>query len=317
MSYPTAKVIAHSIHADTGQEIITWELEYPRIIHSEFMTHRTFSRNAASSRAIPVMTMIDMIRKDPAKPVRFGMNQAGMQDAGDHEKRIWGIFKPTAWWDMAIWASTFFAKRFAKAGYHKQIGNRLMEAGSMMKTIMTATEVDNFFWLRCDEMADPTIEALANAMHKALSVSIPIRLRNGDWHTPYYQKGYWIGYKEGKDIRWNGYKEGKDIYGFTLNEALQISTSCCAQVSFRKNDDTLEKAISVHDKLINGNKVHGSPFEHCATPMKTPNMVRGYQWNEDGVTHMNRDRSFWSGNFRQWIQYRQLVPGNVYTPPEE
>ena len=77
----TAKIIAHSV-SPQGKEIITFELEYPRIIHSELMTHRLFSRNAASSRAIPVKTLIEMVRQDPAMPVRFGANQPGMQDKG-------------------------------------------------------------------------------------------------------------------------------------------------------------------------------------------------------------------------------------------
>jgi thymidylate synthase ThyX len=55
MTQITAKIIAHSITED-GKEIITWELEYPRFIHAEFMTHRLFSRNAASSRAIQAPT---------------------------------------------------------------------------------------------------------------------------------------------------------------------------------------------------------------------------------------------------------------------
>jgi thymidylate synthase ThyX len=44
----SAKIIADSVSSDTNQRIITMELEYPRFIHSEFMTHRVFSRNAAS-----------------------------------------------------------------------------------------------------------------------------------------------------------------------------------------------------------------------------------------------------------------------------
>ena len=44
-----ATVIADSI-SPVGKRITTLELVYPRYIHSEFMTHRMFSRNASSSR---------------------------------------------------------------------------------------------------------------------------------------------------------------------------------------------------------------------------------------------------------------------------
>ena len=42
-----AQVVQHSV-APHGKELITFELEYPRIIHGEVMTHRVFSRNARS-----------------------------------------------------------------------------------------------------------------------------------------------------------------------------------------------------------------------------------------------------------------------------
>ena len=75
----TAKVICDSICKHSKIRITTLELEYPRFIHSEFMTHRMFSRNASSSRAIPVARQIEMIKEDPAMPIHWGKNQPGMQ----------------------------------------------------------------------------------------------------------------------------------------------------------------------------------------------------------------------------------------------
>ena len=46
-----AKIIADSTIRQ-GHRITTFLLTYPRFIHSELMTHRMFSRNSASSRAI-------------------------------------------------------------------------------------------------------------------------------------------------------------------------------------------------------------------------------------------------------------------------
>lgn len=73
----TAKIVADSVVSNT--RITTLELCYPRFIHSEFMTHRMFSRNASSSRAIPVEKMIDSVKNNPAIPIHWGKNQAGMQ----------------------------------------------------------------------------------------------------------------------------------------------------------------------------------------------------------------------------------------------
>lgn len=59
----TAKIIADSVCTENGKRITSFLLTYPRFIHSEFMTHRMFSRNAASSRAIPLKKMIEVIPK--------------------------------------------------------------------------------------------------------------------------------------------------------------------------------------------------------------------------------------------------------------
>ena len=80
----TARIVADSITHDfsTGElssRITTFELEYPRFCHSELMTHRMFSRNAASSRAIPVTNMIDLVENNIARPVSWNMNKRGMQ----------------------------------------------------------------------------------------------------------------------------------------------------------------------------------------------------------------------------------------------
>ena len=73
-----ARIVADSI-SEAGNRITTFELEYHRYIHSEIMTHRLFSRNAMSSRAIPVAKMIEQVRNTPATPIHWGKNKAGMQ----------------------------------------------------------------------------------------------------------------------------------------------------------------------------------------------------------------------------------------------
>lgn len=78
----TSRIVADSI-APNGKRITTFELEYPRLIHSELLTHRALSRNAASSRAIPAIAMIKSVWSNPAEPVHWGMNQSGMQAETD------------------------------------------------------------------------------------------------------------------------------------------------------------------------------------------------------------------------------------------
>lgn len=315
----SAKVIAHS-HNGRGNEIVTFELEYPRIIHSELMTHRLFSRNAASSRAIPVKTLIEMVRQEPAMPYRFGANQSGMQDKGVEHDGIVGVgYTGREWWSLAALSAARFAEEMAEAGYHKQVVNRLLEPFQRMKTILTATEYENFWWLRVDADADPTIEALAKAMQQEYEASKPELLQPGQWHTPYVEHFYENIGLEGDDV-WVfcGYyvedENGEKVI-LDVEEAKAISSSCCAQVSYRRLNSTKDKALDIYGRLLSGQKVHASPFEHQATPMKETDGYKNLQpykcnW-EEGVTHMDRDGDLWSGNFKGFIQHRQLLDNHT------
>lgn len=292
----SAKLIAYS-KSFTGQTIATFELEYPRFIHAEFMTHRLFSRNAASSRAIPVETLLGLVRSDPAMPVHWGMNQPGMQAKAELE----GEDRCTAirMWEAAANDAAGWAGAMAKLGLHKQATNRILEPFQNIKVVMTATCLDNFFWLRNHKDAQPEIEVLAKLMWEALQNSTPNELEPGDWHVPYYEHG-----------KWDDRGGGRDKFCRTLSEALAISSSCCAQVSYRKLDDTLEKAQMIYQRLVDSKPVHASPFEHQASPMIRPYNEHWHSQEEpweEGVTHVDKKGNFWSGNFVGFIQHRQLL----------
>ena len=77
MSVPEAKIICDSISPD-GIRLTTMEVKMHRFILAEMNTHRIFSRNSASSRAIPVKKMLERVKTDPAMPVFWGKNQSGM-----------------------------------------------------------------------------------------------------------------------------------------------------------------------------------------------------------------------------------------------
>lgn len=292
----SVKIIAHSI-SPSGQMIVTWELEYQRFIHAELMTHRLFSRNAASSRAIPVAAIIEQVRNNPAMPIHWGQNQSGMQ-----AKKELSTFRKKAakkLWNIAAKTTARIAEVMSKVGLHKQAANRILEPFQTMKTVVTATCMDNFFWLRNHEDAQPEIKQLALLMWEALQASTPAKLEPGDWHVPYFGNGQWYAKRD----------------EMPLADALAISSSCCAQVSYRKLDDTLEKAQMVYGRLVESEPVHASPFEHQATPIKVPDMFceccqEPSIW-EEGVTHVDRNGKFWSGNLIGWVQHRQLIPNNV------
>lgn len=303
----TATIIKDSV-SEFGDRITTFELEYPRFIHGELMTHRMFSRNAMSSRAVPVNKMINQVRTNPAMPIHWGQNQAGMQAKEECDDVIkvaiyedsYDSYSPEDWWRVCAASAANSAEPMSEAGYHKQVVNRILEPFQMMKTILTATEYANFFNLRCHEDAQPEIHELADLMLDAMNESDPNVLKAGEWHIPYvdlHEGGFYI--------------ENDSIYGgeaLSLEQALKVSASCCAQVSYRLLDNSVEKAIMIYDKLVESKPIHASPFEHCAKVMDKMTMLSTLidTW-EEGVTHMDSSRNFWSGNFKGWIQYRQLI----------
>lgn len=314
-----ATIIADSVSAHTNQRITTFELEYPRFIHSELMTHRQFSRNASSSRAIPIDKMIEQVQNNPAMPIHWGANQSGMQA----EKELSFIQKELAnsLWVKAKNNAVAVATEMKKIGLHKQVVNRVLEPFQMMKTLVTATSFDNFFNLRCHKDAQPEIKQLADLMYQAMQESKPEVLKAGEWHTPYIKHSR----KDNGEIIYSIIGNMKDTQGnlieptiqfLPLELAIKVSCSCSAQVSYRKNDAGIEKALAIYDKLVNSEPVHASAFEHCATPIDLSDVaVHGIT----GSYHLNDNPVLVSGNFTNWVQYRHLIKDNTchnYTPIE-
>jgi thymidylate synthase ThyX len=282
-----------------GVRIVTFELEYQRFIHAELMTHRLFSRNAASSRAVPIEKMLAHILESPAEPVHWGANQAGMSAKAELSGQALSDVK--AWWSAAKDSAVEWSRILSEKGLHKQIANRVTEPFQIMKTIVTTTELDNWFALREHEDAQPEIHALATAMREAMEASEPMALLPEEWHVPYVTR------KPDSHIMHYLDANGSEL---TLQEAIMISGSCCAQVSYRKSDDTLEKAKLVYQRLVGSVPRHSSPFEHQARPMECSTIDwadAGWKSWDDGVTHVDSQGSFWSGNFRGWVQNRQLI----------
>lgn len=296
----TARVIADSISPE-GVRMTTMEIEYPRFILAELNTHRMLSKNSASSRAIPVKAMHEHIRVNTAGPVSWGVNQPGMKakETLDVEDTVEALLI----WNQARDMALSYAAQLADLNLHKQITNRITEPWMIMKTVISGTEWANFWWLRAHADAQPEIHELASKMMTAYTKSTPQLLQPGEWHLPYVKS---TRLSSGELI----YLDNQDL-PITLKQAQVISASCCAQVSYRKSDDTLEKARKIYAQLIDSQPCHASPVEHQATPMYV--FVDEYNpetWQE-GVTHVSRNGDLWSGNLRGWIQFRKLIAGEA------
>lgn len=277
-------------------DMFTLQLTYPRFIHAEAKTHRVItgtdeelvvltqdeafmddqmlSRNASSSRAIPVAKMIEQVRNNPALPVYWGKNRAGMQAKEEVDDIADAMF---AWKESAKIAAAR-AERLAEIGLHKQIVNRVLEPFQLIHVVVTATEWSNFFALRDHEDAQPEIQVLARKMREAMAASTPRLIDKHwtindtfGWHLPYISD------------------EERALY--RLDVLLKCSTARCARTSYMNHDGTspvVSKDIQLHADLVGSDPLHASPTEHQAHP----------------VHHMGT--SFFK-NFQGWQQYRHYV----------
>lgn len=225
---------------------ITYDLEVAGPFHNFFadgvVVHN--SRNASSSRAIPVAKVIAQVRENPAMPVHWGANKPGMQasaevDDIEHAKHLWLL---------AAQAAANSAESMMERGLHKQVANRVLEPFQWMHTILSATEFDNFFALRLHPDADPNIYALAKVMVEAIKSSTPVYLGYGQWHLPYVTE---------------------DEQDLPLGQRKMVSAARCARVSYLTHDGQkpeVEKDLALFHRLAGGRPIHASPLEHQATP---------------------------------------------------
>lgn len=267
------KVIADSV-SESGKRITTFQLKYPRFIHAEVMTHRVFSRNASSSRAIPVKKMIEQIRNNPAMPIHWGANQSGMQAKNEISK----INNAELQWELASELATLKAEKLNDLGLHKQIVNRILEPFQHIHVVLTATEFDNFIELRYHEDAQPEIYALAYLIKGQLETHKPKLLKDGEWHLPYVL-----------DIE-------KEQY--SLKDCLKISTARCCRSSYMKHgSDKINIAddFGLYCRLVDSRPLHASPTEHQATPI-----TFNYELNKQG-------------NFLGWVQHRKILEEDFYS----
>lgn len=293
-----AKVILDSVGPD-GQRLTTSQLTYPRFIHAEFMTHREFSRNASSSRAIPVAKMIEQVRTNPAMPIHWGANQPGMQ--AHAELSLGGIeMAKRAWWEAALEAVEN-AEVMNKLGLHKQVVNRVLEPYQWMHVIVTTVSHTNFDGLRRHADAQPEIKHLADIWAEARDKSTPQQLAHGEWHLPYITQAdvenvvsYLL---RGRITRDMPSMEQR------FHMLAQVSAARCARVSYLTHDGqtpTIEKDLELYDRLAGSQPIHASPLEHQATPD---------QLVYDEYSDQKWQKGYLHGNLIGWQQFRKLHDG--------
>lgn len=349
----TAVVVADSI-SDEGIRLTTFQLRYWRPIHAECRTHRVisqsaeqieiinqeislmddrnFSRNAGSSRARPSAKIIEQVRTEPWGPIHWGANEPGMQankECKNDIKNVYPyhdvIYTANQAWKRAAEHAADVAQGFMKAGYHKQIVNRLLEPFTYIDVLVTATDYANWFMLRDHPDAQPEIRELAQLMRVAYDASIPDKLHMGQWHLPYINNMDWLAaenYIAADNLVNKGYLTTDPIlYSEKLEIVRKVSVARCARVSYKAFDGTvapIEKDLELFEQLLVSQPLHASPAEHQATPDEMIMVEREVHLDDQGSTIHLGVREEWEypdlhGNFTGWRQFRKMLP-NEFIP---
>ena len=240
-----AKVIKDSISEDTGVRLTTLQVTFPRFVLAEVNTHRSFSRNSASSRAIPTPKLIERVEQDPFVPSEWGINRAGMQADDNLDEYMAQMARSE--WLAARDSAVEHVRALQGLKVHKQLVNRPLEPFLWHTAIISATEWDGFFEQRFSPGAQPEFRITAEKMQEALNGSTPTVVGFDGWHIPWIQP---------------------DEEDLPLLTRIKLGVARSARVSYLTHDGIrdLDKDIELFEKLRDARPPHYSPFEHVATP---------------------------------------------------
>lgn len=297
MMQPSAKVICDSL-SPHGERLITLEVVFHRFVLSEMNTHRIFSRNSASSRAIPLIKQIDKVVNNPAMPVIWASEQKGMSGGNEIED----ISGADLEWLRASAHARASAQVLGDLGVHKSLANRLLEPFMWHTAVITATGWRNFEYLRCSPEAQPEIRECAEAMMKAMSNSTPRLLQEGQWHLPYVSE------EDKQEVRDSLDTNLIDFEAHANAILVKVSAARCARVSYLTQDGKRDRNedIRLYEQLT-GNG-HYSPLEHVATPDPTNRTVAtlAFKGIDGDDVYVERAIPLF-GNLIGWRQHRVEV----------
>lgn len=293
-----AKLIEASRCIETGATIETFEMYFPRVVLAEQNTHRVFSRNTGSSRAIPMVRMLKELMGNPFIPMFWGANKSGMQSAEMLPK--WKAKLCSIAWNLHRWFTYGTVKFLNKMNLHKQWSNRLLEPHTYIRQVVTSTTWGNYVELRYHDDAQPEIAGLAYTVQSELAkarannyagyrkVSSSYRKNALHWHLPYIT-----------DAERKLYQD-KPLY------LAKLSAARCARTSYLTQEGVIpkpDKEMDTFKKLAESSPIHASPLEHQAFPARRRNRV------SRNFTGFNQYRAYFENNeFGKTIdQYSEML----------
>ncbi|AUZ94810.1 hypothetical protein [Agrobacterium phage Atu_ph04] len=301
MTEISAKIICASM-GEHAPPIYTAELVYPLPIHAEFMTHRAFSKNSASLRAIPTKSVIKQLQDNPFVPIHMGKNQSGMQADETNDQLVKVLRKDFLGrlfrlkeevtvqeaWLRARDAAIEIAEAISDANYHKQVVNRILAPFLHNRVLSTGVSFDNFMGLRDHKDAEPHIRELAARLKEAIEYAPVDYLHANQYHLPYITQ--------------------HEKETLSIEHQIKISVARNARVSYNLTDgskSTVQKDLELFERLAGSVPVHASPTEHIAMP----DFIKSFNSKTGKITWMNPERH---RNLTGWQQYRSFIPNDTF-----
>lgn len=337
----SAKIVADSINTELEDipRLITMEIVLPRIILAEFNTHRMFSSNTSSSRAIPLSRMIESVEKDPFIPMAWQKKHSGMQGKEYLSESESDLARSQ--WLKARDSAVSFAKSLDDIGATKQLANRLLEPFMWTKMLVTGTFGQGVAWENLFNLRGsfyPTLaknDFLQRCAREALDFKhlpkedikkidkyfIEMNQGEAEIHFRYLAElmeveisrstpkvlggGQWhIPYEE--YIRNILDVEGK----LSEEDMVKVSTSMAARASYttvgNESAVSIEKHLKLEKDLRTAEPLHASPMEHASQAM----------YKEDFYSS-TFSRNGWCRNFYGFFQYRALIENHIEEERDE
>ena len=333
-----AEIIAHSKRANTGEEIITYKLTFPRIILSEVNTYKMLEKNTSSSRAIPFEKMVEVVDKEPFVPLAFQTHHKRMQGTEyitnpeeiDYLEVKWLIAKDTA---------IESAYQLYNNGITKQLANRILEPFMWVTQLCTGSResFEHLFEQRC-----PKYEFYFGKFKSKKDVLEYLNVGEIEHPKPFPKTDLdWLKCNKGQaeihfmdlaekmydalnestpvimnDDEWHiPFSERPEfIPEMSLKDKIMLSCAMTARTSYTTINDnevlTLEKAKKIYDKCIESG--HFSVVSHCAkcmTDYEYDTWIKGKCEKSEKLNILaipNEAKGF-NKNLRGFVSLRQYV----------
>jgi thymidylate synthase ThyX len=295
--------------------LTTFLVKFPRFIEPEILRHRSLSFSAASSRAINLEKHIDKVDKEYFIP-KFTKDNKGMsaKERLSGQEEGWA----TLAWGIALNEVINASKELLKWGVHKQHGSRLLQPFEYQEMIISGTEWESFFELRCPKYYIPGVDG--EVYRSKLDVQLIVDKYNlAGFNSEKDNKSEaQPEIQELAEIMWDLYNLNTPNISrvhlpfgyndkYSVEENIARNVAQCARISYLSEVDNIEKDLLLYSKLKGSQ--HWSPFEHVAFAMDTED------WYDFGVTTKVKDSVYtqngWCKNFRGFVQLRFLEELNL------